>query len=206
MRHGRATALPGPEPTERRDWQTLRELLPYLWAYKLRVVFALACLLAEGQEKRGSEAQLRQAQLLLPDGAAPPLMLVLRLAEAAVALCQAQEAQALDACAACSGGQNIPVNSSPKPIHANALTINTVLEKRRSSAMHIIAMPIAYNTCMVMRPEKREMIVGSSNAINAPRSSISLSICQLSMPRDTFRSTLIARAVPARKTKTGAHR
>lgn len=46
MRRGRATALPGPEPTERRDWQTLRELLPYLWAYKLRVLVALACLLA----------------------------------------------------------------------------------------------------------------------------------------------------------------
>ena len=46
MRHGRAVALPGPEPSERRDWQTLRELLPYLWAYKFRVIFALACLLA----------------------------------------------------------------------------------------------------------------------------------------------------------------
>ncbi|MCB1888148.1 MAG: ABC transporter ATP-binding protein/permease [Rhodocyclaceae bacterium] len=46
MRHGRATALPGPEPSERRDWQTLKELLPYLWAYKVRVLIALGCLLA----------------------------------------------------------------------------------------------------------------------------------------------------------------
>jgi len=31
---------------ERDDWQTLRMLLPYLWAYKGRVLFALACLVA----------------------------------------------------------------------------------------------------------------------------------------------------------------
>ncbi|MCB1905982.1 MAG: ABC transporter ATP-binding protein/permease [Rhodocyclaceae bacterium] len=46
MRRASATALPGPEPTERHDWQTLRELLPYLWAYKYRVLIALGCLLA----------------------------------------------------------------------------------------------------------------------------------------------------------------
>ena len=31
---------------ERNDWKTLRTLLPYLWAYKGRVLFALACLVA----------------------------------------------------------------------------------------------------------------------------------------------------------------
>jgi ATP-binding cassette subfamily B protein len=31
---------------ERDDWKTLRTLLPYLWAYKGRVLFALACLVA----------------------------------------------------------------------------------------------------------------------------------------------------------------
>ena len=46
MRRAPATALPGPEPTERRDWQTLTSLIPYLWAYKGRVLFALLCLLA----------------------------------------------------------------------------------------------------------------------------------------------------------------
>ncbi len=46
MRRAPATALPGPEPSERHDWQTLRELLPYLWAYKFRVLLALGCLLA----------------------------------------------------------------------------------------------------------------------------------------------------------------
>ncbi|HEY5634502.1 MAG TPA: ABC transporter ATP-binding protein/permease, partial [Burkholderiaceae bacterium] len=34
-------------PARRRgDWQTIRLLLPYLWRYKLRVLFALACLIA----------------------------------------------------------------------------------------------------------------------------------------------------------------
>ncbi|OHC65119.1 MAG: metal ABC transporter permease [Rhodocyclales bacterium RIFCSPLOWO2_02_FULL_63_24] len=38
-------ALPGPMPDTRHDWQTVKTLLPYLWAWKGRVVFALACLL-----------------------------------------------------------------------------------------------------------------------------------------------------------------
>jgi ATP-binding cassette subfamily B protein len=40
-----AMALPGPIPETRHDWQTVKTLLPYLWAWKGRVVFALACLL-----------------------------------------------------------------------------------------------------------------------------------------------------------------
>jgi ATP-binding cassette subfamily B protein len=46
MRRAPATALPGPEPTQRRDWQTLKSLVPYIWAYKGRVLFALSCLIA----------------------------------------------------------------------------------------------------------------------------------------------------------------
>ncbi|HQR76403.1 MAG TPA: ABC transporter transmembrane domain-containing protein, partial [Burkholderiaceae bacterium] len=38
-------ALPSSR-AERDDWKTLRTLLPYLWAYKGRVLFALACLVA----------------------------------------------------------------------------------------------------------------------------------------------------------------
>ncbi len=38
-------ALPGPEPSQRRDWETLKSLLPYLWAWKWRVAFALACMI-----------------------------------------------------------------------------------------------------------------------------------------------------------------
>lgn len=40
------SALPGPEPANRRDWQTIKSLLPYLWQWKGRVVFALTCLVA----------------------------------------------------------------------------------------------------------------------------------------------------------------
>ncbi|MFN3984845.1 MAG: ABCB family ABC transporter ATP-binding protein/permease [Rhodocyclaceae bacterium] len=45
MRRAPSAALPGPEPSERRDWQTLKSLFPYIWAYKGRVLFALACLI-----------------------------------------------------------------------------------------------------------------------------------------------------------------
>ena len=41
----RSIALPAPEPSERRDWQTLRSLWPYLWEWKWRVIFALSCLI-----------------------------------------------------------------------------------------------------------------------------------------------------------------
>ena len=42
-------ALPS-ERVERNDWKTLRTLLPYLWAYKGRVLFALAL---PGRRKAG---------------------------------------------------------------------------------------------------------------------------------------------------------
>ena len=38
-------SLPGPPPNERRDWATIRQLLPYLLAWKWRVGFALTCLI-----------------------------------------------------------------------------------------------------------------------------------------------------------------
>jgi len=40
-----SSALPGPDLAARHDWQTLKSLLPYLWAWKGRVIFALACLI-----------------------------------------------------------------------------------------------------------------------------------------------------------------
>jgi ATP-binding cassette subfamily B protein len=40
-----SSALPGPDLATRHDWQTLKSLLPYLWAWKGRVIFALACLI-----------------------------------------------------------------------------------------------------------------------------------------------------------------
>ncbi|PXX48354.1 ABCB family ABC transporter ATP-binding protein/permease [Aquitalea magnusonii] len=35
----------GPAPANRNDWQTLKTLLPYLWAFKGRVILALACMI-----------------------------------------------------------------------------------------------------------------------------------------------------------------
>ena len=46
MRHHASSTLPSTEPSDRRDWQTLKSLFPYLWAYKGRVLFALGCLVA----------------------------------------------------------------------------------------------------------------------------------------------------------------
>ena len=46
MRRGPAIALPAPEPSERRDWHTIKSLIPFIWAYKIRVLFALSCLIA----------------------------------------------------------------------------------------------------------------------------------------------------------------
>lgn len=46
MRHGSASLpLPGPLPGKRNDWQTIKTLLPYLWAWKWRVIIALSCLI-----------------------------------------------------------------------------------------------------------------------------------------------------------------
>ena len=39
-------ALPAPDIGQRRDWQTIRSLIPYIWAYRGRVLFALSCLIA----------------------------------------------------------------------------------------------------------------------------------------------------------------
>ena len=39
-------AAPAARRPGRSDWATLRMLLPYLWAYKWRVIVALACLIA----------------------------------------------------------------------------------------------------------------------------------------------------------------
>lgn len=46
MRRGPAIALPAPEPRERHDWHTIKSLIPFIWAYKIRVLFALSCLIA----------------------------------------------------------------------------------------------------------------------------------------------------------------
>jgi len=49
MRHGSSSSLPLPAPAKRdrkSDWRVVRTLLPYLWAYKVRVIAAVAALIA----------------------------------------------------------------------------------------------------------------------------------------------------------------
>ncbi|WP_370262900.1 ABC transporter ATP-binding protein/permease [Limnobacter sp.] len=44
MRRTAAVEAAPPRPRKRSDWGTVQQLLPYLWRYKWRVVFAMACL------------------------------------------------------------------------------------------------------------------------------------------------------------------
>jgi len=46
MRHHASLPLPAPGPARRGDWRVIGTLLPYLWAYKGRVILALAALVA----------------------------------------------------------------------------------------------------------------------------------------------------------------
>ena len=46
MRRSSPGAQPLPASGERHDWQTIKKLLPYLWAWKWRVMFALGCLIS----------------------------------------------------------------------------------------------------------------------------------------------------------------
>ncbi|WP_079433231.1 ABC transporter ATP-binding protein/permease [Zoogloea sp. LCSB751] len=46
MRRSPSGPAPLPASGERHDWQTIQKLLPYLWAYKWRVLFALTCLIS----------------------------------------------------------------------------------------------------------------------------------------------------------------
>ena len=48
MRRSSSLPLPAVQSAQhpRRDWQTIRQLLPYLLAWKGRVAFALTCLIA----------------------------------------------------------------------------------------------------------------------------------------------------------------
>ena len=48
MRRHITSTYPSPStaPVKRQDWGTIRQLLPYLWEWKGRVIFALACLIS----------------------------------------------------------------------------------------------------------------------------------------------------------------
>ncbi|MDP2810196.1 MAG: ABC transporter ATP-binding protein/permease [Rhodocyclaceae bacterium] len=76
-----AIALPGPEPTERRDWETIKSLLPYLLAWKWRVVFALVCLIAAKLANVAVPLVFKGVvdAFTLPRGQEPQLLLVVPL-------------------------------------------------------------------------------------------------------------------------------
>src|SRR2546430_6530053 len=77
----RASSLPLPAPPDRAfrgDWHTVRTLLPYLLAYKGRVFFALACLVAAKLANVGVRRLLKQivARLTAPAELVLPLALL----------------------------------------------------------------------------------------------------------------------------------
>ncbi|MBP8307387.1 MAG: metal ABC transporter permease, partial [Burkholderiaceae bacterium] len=79
MRH--ASNLPLPAPTDSRrargDWQTIRTLLPYLWEYRIRVLFALICLIAAKAANVGVPILLKQiVDALMPGAGTAQLALV----------------------------------------------------------------------------------------------------------------------------------
>jgi ATP-binding cassette, subfamily B, heavy metal transporter len=46
MRRASSPPAPAADGDQRRDWQTLKSLLPFIWAHRLRVLVALSCLIA----------------------------------------------------------------------------------------------------------------------------------------------------------------
>jgi len=78
MRPSSSQALPNQFVGERRDWQTLRTLFPYLWAYKGRVLFALTCLIAAKVANVGVPLIFKQiVDALSPNLSQPQAILVL---------------------------------------------------------------------------------------------------------------------------------
>ena len=88
----RASSLPLPAPPERAvrgDWQTIRTLLPYLLAYRGRVLLALACLIAAKLGNVGVPLVLKQivdSLTLGPQGQMLVLPLALLVAYGALRL------------------------------------------------------------------------------------------------------------------------
>ena len=72
----RASAAGQPVGRERSDWQTVRTLLPYLWAYRVRVMLALACMVAAKVATVGVPVLLKTiVDHLTPQAGAPPAVL-----------------------------------------------------------------------------------------------------------------------------------
>jgi ABC-type transport system involved in Fe-S cluster assembly fused permease/ATPase subunit len=60
MRHSHGSSLPLPGPAKGGDWRTIGTLLPYLWAYKGRVLAAIAALIAAKVANVGVPVLLKQ--------------------------------------------------------------------------------------------------------------------------------------------------
>jgi len=60
MRHHSSSSLPLPGPTRGGDWRVIGTLLPYLWAYKSRVIVALVALVAAKVANIGVPLLLKQ--------------------------------------------------------------------------------------------------------------------------------------------------
>jgi ATP-binding cassette subfamily B protein len=77
MRRASSTPLPAPhDPTLRGDWRTVRTLLPYLLAYKGRMLFALTCLIGAKLANVGVPLVLKE----IVDRLTAPQLLVVPLA------------------------------------------------------------------------------------------------------------------------------
>ena len=70
--------MPGSEPARRSDWATLQRLLPYLWRYKWRVIFALTFMVAAKMANVGVPLLLKELvdAMTLPPGSTQALLVV----------------------------------------------------------------------------------------------------------------------------------
>ncbi|WP_425724364.1 ABCB family ABC transporter ATP-binding protein/permease [Hydrogenophaga sp. R2] len=70
--------MPGSEPARRSDWATLQRLLPYLWRYKWRVIFALTFMVAAKMANVGVPLLLKELvdDMTLPPGSTQALLVV----------------------------------------------------------------------------------------------------------------------------------
>ncbi len=87
---GHEHSLPADPEQRRRDWQTLRSLLPYLWAFRLRVCLAVLCLVIAKVAIVGVPVLLKHIvdALSAPPGVQPALVpLALVVAYGALRLC-----------------------------------------------------------------------------------------------------------------------
>jgi len=72
------SSLFGKSNVPRSDWQTVRNLLPYVWHYKWRVILALVCLVAAKVANLGVPILMKKLvdNMNVPAGSASALLVV----------------------------------------------------------------------------------------------------------------------------------